>query len=349
MDTLDDVETVEQGQTEELHELGCQHDGTDFSQTEEAQVVLDGTPTATPSSLAPLLTHLGVSFDSFQPHQGRYFARMAELLTFHGIIAPGMPVDANTFAQHVRTFQQREDLEVDGIPGKNTLWALQFDWANARNFQAVNPPADIFPGRGGINFFNGVRADVEPHYNAFRAAVLAQGGIITSAGARRSLNAIVSPGRSPTSLHYAGVALDFSTETGMLNGNVNTDPYLIEQVGKLWQVWGRSAQGTERLIRATIWRNGSITEQSVTTRVIDITALARQHGFQRIGRRDDFPGNYLSAEWWHWQCEPALVPYISQFGTEILSFQDVTFAALSAAANGRILENSRRIYKVNWF
>ncbi len=31
----------------------------------------------------------------------------------------------------------------------------------------------------------------------------------------------------------------------------------------------------------------------------------------------------MSAEWWHFQCEEPLVPYVSQFGIELLSLGTV--------------------------
>ena len=92
-----------------------------------------------------------------------------------------------------------------------------------------------------------------------------------------------------------------------------------------------------------MWANGATRTQTVEARVLDFTALAAGHGFRRIMRRSDFPGNYLSAEWWHFQCEEFLVPWISQFGIELLSLQRYTEAHLQAAP--RIWENRKKIFK----
>ena len=66
---------------------------------------------------------------------------------------------------------------------------------------------DADPYREGYDRF-WLRADVVDAYKNVREEVNRRGGIITSSGARRSLNAQVSSNRSQTSFHYTGRALD---------------------------------------------------------------------------------------------------------------------------------------------
>lgn len=74
--------------------------------------------------------------------------------------------------------------------------------------------------------------------NQVRTEVLAQGGIITSSGAVRSLTATVTSSRSPISFHYVGRALDLMIYSGMVNPD--TDPYVITEDGNRYhRVWAR--------------------------------------------------------------------------------------------------------------
>jgi hypothetical protein len=143
------------------------------------------------------------------------------------------------------------------------------------------------------------------------------------------------------SFHYSGLAFDLATPSGMMDPTV--DPYIVTRDGDRWRVWARSDEGQEQRLDAVAWRNGATWTQTVSARVLDFTALARRHGFQRISPRSTFPRNYLSAEWWHFQCEDLLVPWISQFGIELLSLQRYTQANLQAVP--RIWNNRKRIFK----
>jgi len=158
------------------------------------------------------------------------------------------------------------------------------------------------------------------------------GIIITSAGSFRGPNEAVRAGRSATSMHYSGLAFDLATTSGMRDPAV--DPYIVTQDGDYWRVWARTDEGLEQQLDAVVHVNGvngAIHTQEVTARVADFTALAASYGFRRIGPRSDFPANYLSAEWWHFQCEDVLVPWISQFGIELLSLDIYTEATLPPA------------------
>ena len=51
----------------------------------------------------------------------------------------------------------------------------------------------------------------------------------------------------------------------------------------------------------------------------------------------------MSAEWWHFQCEEVLTPYISQFGIELLSLAQYNEANLSPHTD--IWANRMHIFK----
>src|SRR5690606_37546190 len=94
---------------------------------------------------------------------------------------------------------------------------------------------------------------------------------------------------------------------------------------------------------AVLWSDHATRTRSVTARAFDFTEIAERHGFRRIPPRSTFPQNYMSAEWWHFQCEAALVPWISQFGIELLSLAMYTERQLTA--NTDIWANRKRIFK----
>ncbi len=80
---------------------------------------------------------------------------------------------------------------------------------------------------GDDRFF--LRQDAAEAYLRVRAVVVEAGGIMTSSGARRSLNATVGAARSATSFHYTGRALDLFAGSGMENSA--RDPYLVAADG----------------------------------------------------------------------------------------------------------------------
>jgi len=280
-------------------------------------------PLAAPESadLQRLLAYLRVSHATFSLGEDRYFGGMTEHLRRAGILGAGERVDRTSYADAVRRFQRARGLEDDGIPGQDFCWAVQKEWADARNLQIVRVDADRVSGSEGFDRFY-VRSDVVDPFRALRAAVLAKGGAVTSAGAFRSLGAAVTPGRSVTSMHYSGLALDLATDSGMRDPQ--HDAYVVTQDGGKWRVWCRSAQAPPVVLDSIVWRSGATDVQHVTVNAFDFTELAERAGFARIGPRSTFPADYLSGEWWHFQLERALVPWLSQFGIELLSLSAVT-------------------------
>jgi hypothetical protein len=302
-----------------------------------------------PPELTALLTYLKQSFEAFAPVEGKYFARLTDLLVYHKILTVADPVDRTNFTGLIKEFQRNNmnDPNPDGIPGENTLWELQKQWTIDRNLKLVSSGIlnDAFQGSH-LNFV--LRSDVLPFYENFYSTVHQNGGIVTSAGSLRDLNAPVTPGRSATSMHYTGIALDLHTNSGMTGSA--SEAYLIEQVGaKHWNVWNKVAapMGTSRTVNEVIYHPGnkSINVNPKIVQVIDVTGMAKQNGFSGIGCRSCFPETYLCAEWWHFQCEEVLVPFISQFGAELLAVYDQN----KLAAHQPIWDSRKKIFKKDWF
>jgi hypothetical protein len=277
-------------------------------------------PSAAPAALRDLLGYLAVSLEEFRVHESRYFGELSRLLRIHGVLSLGETVDAATHAEAVRTFQSRAGLVADGVPGEGTLWRLQVDEAMGNRLGIVKVPAERVAGSDGFDNFR-LRSDVAPSYLAFHDAVVGLGGVVTSAGSLRGLDANVSTGRSSTSLHYSGIALDLATDSGMQRPA--RDACVVEADGKRWRVWCRSDAAAEVELEAVTWSRGAITSSRIGVRAFDLSALAELHGFSRIGPRSSFPGSYMSAEWWHLQATGVLVPYVSQFGIEMVRLHGV--------------------------
>ena len=247
-----------------------------------------------------------------------------------GIFGPGTE-------HQVELFQESAKVHADGIVGRNTirnineeldrktLSHLKFELGEAKDcpdpdkkYKWVRVEADQARGSQGYNRFT-VREDAAEAYNALRAEVLALGGIITSAGGRRSLsNSKKSKSKSTKSLHYVGLALDLALDSGM--GNPEKQRYVIEEVGdRRWNVWCKTENPDvpERTIKAYTYYHK---RQIVTGRYFSFTDLAKKHGWYPIKARSWFMrgGKYTGAEWWHFQYNKALTKGKSQFGTELL-------------------------------
>jgi hypothetical protein len=295
---------------------------------------------ATPD-LQALLQYLHVSIEEFVGHENAYFSRLTMLLARHGTIKAAPLLTRDTFREAVRRFQQGKRLEsTTGLLDETTVWELQVDWAKSRKLQLVRVSADELKAVGGYNNFT-LREDAVAAYNAFRNEVVAAGGIVTSAGSLRELEAEVTAGRSSTSMHYSGLALDLATYSGMRDPQ--KDRYVITQDGSKWRVWCKSDSAPERTLDAIVHSKQTTRTERITTKAFDFTAVAEKHGFARIGPRSSFPKKYESAEWWHFQYEPAMTRYLSQFGAELLSLARYDEAKLKARQG--IWDNRMRIFK----
>jgi hypothetical protein len=163
-----------------------------------------------------------------------------------------------------------------------------------------------------------LRADVAEAYDRVREEVVAAGGLLTSSGGRRSLDAPVSASRSALSFHYLGRALDLHVGSGM--EDPRSDPYVVVPEGeRRFRVFVRVQEGRTRNLQAVTYARRSEAKR-VRGKFLDLTELFESRGFRPIRARRSFfeGGSWLGAEWWHFQYEGMLVPGISTFGGELL-------------------------------
>ncbi|MEU4689805.1 peptidoglycan-binding domain-containing protein [Actinoplanes sp. NPDC023714] len=309
---------------------------------------------ATDRDLDALRSYLAVAPERFAAHQDRYFDRLGELLVFHRVVGDRRDVHAGTFRQAVRHFQSAAGLAADGIPGEDTAWELNRGWAESRRLPTVVVEMDQWtppgvphhdPDDHGYSSMR-VRSDVAGAARGMRAELNEAGVLMTTAGALRPLDAVVSSGRKPTSIHYCGAAFDLSTTSGMVRSaraDARNQLYVITASGDRWNVWARSDRGVQRDLDAVEWHNGSTSVRPVSGRFLDVTAVAARHGFHPIGPRSEFPAKYGNAEWWHFQNHPVLVPWISQFGPEILALTTIDEADLQERP--RLWAECRRLFQ----
>jgi hypothetical protein len=235
----------------------------------------------------------------------------------------------------VEKFQESVELHPDGVVGKRTLREINeaLDQSGGSNLKFklgdypdpaesnnkmkwVKVDADKI-GDGYSRFY--LREDVAEAYNAFRADVLAMGGVVSSAGAKRPLkDSRRSKSRSIKSLHYTGLAFDMALSSGM--NNPDKDRYVIEDVGdRRWNVWCKTDNENVpvRKIQGYTYHH---TRKIVEDRMFSITEIADKHGFKTIRARRYFMagGHYAGAEWWHFQWEKGLTPGVSTFGGELM-------------------------------
>ncbi|WP_167756949.1 peptidoglycan-binding domain-containing protein [Leifsonia flava] len=289
-----------------------------------------------------LCRYLRISAEDFAVEMDRYFNRLGELLSFHQITRSADELNAASFRGAVSEFQKAVGLQVDGVPGEDTLWALNQDWAASRQLALERVAMDAWvppgaqqhiPDEHGYESVR-VRSDVVGAVEGLRADLNAVEVLMTSAGASRALDAAIRTGRSGTSIHYSGAAIDLATTSGMVSdqsANANNQLYVITDESGRWRVWARSEFGQDSTLDAVEWAEGRTSTRTVEGRFIDVTAAAERRGLQGIGPRSTFPGDYLSAEWWHLQSADALVPWASQFGSEVLSLATNSLSGFQAA------------------
>ncbi|MEJ7811364.1 MAG: peptidoglycan-binding domain-containing protein [Gemmatimonadaceae bacterium] len=177
-----------------------------------------------------------------------------------------------------------------------------------------------------------IRKDLAPFYEAVRAQVRALGGTIVSSGSIRDLREPATVGRSTTSLHYTGRAIDLFTTAGMQGDG---DPYLVTRTGGTdanpeWTVHcvidaPRADDPlfdpsliTEGEFECLVWRRGAApTTIRRQARVFSLTELFARQGWLPIPARSGWRDTYLSCEWWHFQHHQGLTVGGSRFGDQL--------------------------------
>jgi peptidoglycan hydrolase-like protein with peptidoglycan-binding domain len=177
-----------------------------------------------------------------------------------------------------------------------------------------------------------LRKDLAESYIAALQHVHALGGLLTSSGAIRDLAEKATAGRSTTSLHYSGRALDLFIYSGMQGGE---EPYLVTRAGGTdanpeWEVFcvSKAPLTTHPLFDASLiadrdvecvrWAEG-VGSRTFTRRAtcFSLTDVMARHGWTPIPARGNWKSNYLSCEWWHFQNAAGLVDNASTFGDQL--------------------------------
>lgn len=258
--------------------------------------------------------------------------------------------------QAVVWFQEDHHLYGDGYVGSVT-WKALHDALKVHVDEQMNPrvenevqpdlmewvrvPADKY--RDGYDRFL-LREDAAQAYMQVRESVVEAGGILTSSGARRSLDATLNASRSATSFHYTGRALDLFVGSGMENRA--RDPFVVAADGdRYWRVFVRAPGGETMEIGAVTYGSRK-TARAVKSRFIDLTKLFESHGFKRIRARRSFfaGGTWLGAEWWHFQYEKGLEKEKTTFGEQLLKVYPE-----DEVRNTPPWEYKDRVFGVNWF
>lgn len=235
----------------------------------------------------------------------------------------------------VTAFQVEHGLLADGVVGPVTLKALEDEYRTTvmalaspgadsvadmpKRLTFERAPADVY-GQGYSSVW--LRSDTAARYRAVYDEAHAAGAKITSSGGKRDLFAPVSSGRSATSFHYTGRALDLFLYSGMVNPE--KDPYVIvqDQDPLHYRIYARCDPAhaqLQELSRVVTYnkRTGGLTAKGA---FIDLTALFERQGFHRIRARPNFAqgGPAIGAEWWHFQDQSNLTSRVSTFGDELL-------------------------------
>lgn len=263
--------------------------------------------------------------------------------------------------RQVELFQEANELYQDGIVGRGTLAVMNEQLPEQFKFKIDGEPdpdetfvklpwtkveADQVAGSKGYSYFR-LRRDAAEAYNALREDVLALGGVITSAGAKRPItDSKRMASRSVKSLHYTGLAFDLALDSGM--NNPKKEKFVIEEVGaRGWNVWCRTDDESVPVCKLEGYTYGN-TKVIVEGRFFSFTDLAKKHGFEPINARRSFKsgGSYLGAEWWHFQFEKALTPGVSTFGGELLK----VYSLAEVRSKFKPWEEAKgAIWKESWF
>ena len=208
-------------------------------------------------------------------------------------------------------------------------------------------PADRY--RGGYSSLQ-LRADLTASYRAAYRHVHALGGVLTSSGGIRDLREKATAGRSKTSLHYTGRALDLFIYSGMQGGN---EPMLVTRAGGTdvnpeWKLYCVSATPmpesplydtawiAERDVECARWvKNVGYATFERRATCFCLTDVMARYGWEPIPARRTWRAEYTACEWWHFQNAQGLTLGVSTFGEQLLQVwpdEDVRASGLSLGA-----------------
>lgn len=283
-----------------------------------------------------------------------YLRKLGELLVFHDILTAPDELTSANLKEVVTAFQEQKNLFADGVPGRNTLWALQNPWVKTLpKHSLIECAADVAPGYEEGLSSTTLRQDAAERFKSIREEIHEAGGLVTSDGGLRELTAEVNSSRSATSMHYTGLAFDLYTSSGFFKPV--QDPFVITRgEDTFWIVWCRATNGEQKELKAVYWKHwnsGVDLIKTVSGRFVNFTEICVRHGFHPIGPRPSFTRQhdreYLSAEWWHFQCNDLLIPNLSQFGIELQKINGYTPNFIESKS-ADVWDNRRVIYKHNW-
>ncbi|WP_298854888.1 peptidoglycan-binding domain-containing protein [uncultured Ruegeria sp.] len=322
----------------------------------------------------------GLGYKGLTQPEGQPQASIAEP-TVRNLVTDGVfgPVTESA----VEAFQEEEGILVDGVVGPSTMEALEEAWARRANeldspaaggvifddIAAMSEPVARYRlsrvttntdewnekltkaerERLGYDIVN-LRSDVAAAYEKVRDIVNDHGGYMTSSGGIRGLGAKVSPGRSATSMHYLGRALDLQIYSGMVDPK--TDPFVItgpNDKGK-WTVYARArykkTHAKDMTLKKVATDRSRVGKLSTKGRFVNLTALFAEHGFHPIRPRKSFlkGGSRIGAEFWHFQYEVGLVPGVSTFGAELQRLYP-----LSKLEHTPPWRHRDATFKIDWF
>lgn len=224
----------------------------------------------------------------------------------------------------VKAFQRANGLGDDGVVGNKTQQMLGVEFRPSpveAQMHWDRATADRYmDGYDNFTLLEDVVLAYKPVYEAVKSA----GGIIPSSGGKRELSASVGSGRSKTSFHYTGRALDVMIHSAMFDPR--TDPLVVsrdsDNTNPYWRVYVKAPGGTRMTIKAMVWKHNNPGDKTVSGNFLDLTTLFSEAGFDRIRARNNWRRNYINIEWWHFQFTRGLVVGESTFGDELLKAYD---------------------------
>lgn len=270
-----------------------------------------------------------------------YLGELKKALIYNGIIGEAEDLTKDNYMDFVKEFQSKRSLPITGLTDDKTLWALQYDLVkDSPRKKLATVDVDGNSKCGDMANFT-FREDLKESFVNAMQEIHSYGGGVYSSGAMRYLNAPVTTGRSATSLHYTGIALDLCINAGFYDPD--TDPYVVvrerfDSDVEDWtsddfyfKIYFRSPEGTPSVLKGIYWEDHTSTAgpdlfKEVEGNFICLSDVMHKHGFGTIAPHPDFLSgptrNYISSEWWHFNASWLLVRGFSVFGIELLKIYD---------------------------